>query len=177
MTLPVIDRDDVDSVLVARGDHPQLKSCPLPDGVLSVNCYRNATDCLFYVQLAAGASPFGDTPWTRYRLHRVVRGSGVPAPAPVPTCFPAAFFPVTGQDPEAWIDALLAAEESHAGTDRAYEGGIAANFHISLDDTTVMIFSEWVSEKDFTAHLDAVVDPIVRADTGHHYRHDWSRTP
>lgn len=175
-TLPVIDRQDVTSVLVARGNHPELSSCPLPNGVLSLNCYRNATESFYYAQLTLETPPFGNVPWTPYRLHRVVRGTGVPVPTPVPKCFPAAFFPMNGQDPVEWIDALLAAEESHAGSDRAYQGGIAANFHISLDRHTVLIFSEWVSEEDFEAHLDEVIDPIVRADTGRHYRHDWSRT-
>ncbi|MFD9421086.1 MULTISPECIES: hypothetical protein [unclassified Streptomyces] len=66
-----------------------------------------------------------------FRLYRVVRGGRVTDADPVPECFPAAVFPMAGEE---------AARQD-------YPGAIATNFPIGLDGGSVLVLSEWVSEK------------------------------
>lgn len=108
-----------------------------------------------------------------YRLYRAVRGSAVTDPAPVAGSFPVAFFGAENhQAARAWIDGLLAAEEESEGEDRAYPGGISANMHISLDGTSILSFSEWVTEAQAVAHIEAVWEPVLKelGGTGTLYR-------
>lgn len=125
-----------------------------------------------------GAAAQGPTP---FRLYRVVRGGAVPDPAPVPACFPAAVFPIGGEDAaRKWIDGLLAAEEENEGGDRAYPGAIAANFHVGLDGGGVLVLSEWVSEQEAADHIDEVIAPLLDAagggDAGARYTHRFTHS-
>ncbi|MFD8220584.1 hypothetical protein ACFV2U_44695 [Streptomyces sp. NPDC059697] len=115
-----------------------------------------------------------------YRLYRAVRGSAVGDPAPVAGSFPVAFF--DAEDHQAardFIDGLFAAEEAGEGDERAYPGGISANMHISLDGTSILSFSEWVTEAQAVAHIEAVWEPLLKelGGTGLLYRHYRSLFP
>jgi hypothetical protein len=115
---------------------------------------------------APGAVPF--------RLYRAVRGGGVADPAPVAESFPVAFFDAADHAAaRAFVDGLFAGEEASEGQDRDYPGGISANMHISLDGTSVLSFSEWVTEANAVAHIEAVWEPVLRelGGTGLLYRH------
>lgn len=109
-----------------------------------------------------------------YRLYRAVRGTGIPDPAPVAESFPVAFFGAEDeQAARAFVDGLFAAEEATEGDDRDYPGGISANMHISVDGTSVLSFSEWVTEANAVAHIEAVWEPLLKhlGGTGLLYRH------
>ncbi|MFI8433228.1 hypothetical protein ACIGJO_05705 [Streptomyces sp. NPDC079020] len=108
---------------------------------------------------SVGARPTGAVP---FRLYRVVRGGAVTEADPLPECFPAAVFPMGGEEAaRGWIDGLLASEEETEGADRDYPGAIAANFHIGLDDGSVLVLSEWVSEKEAADHIQEVIQPLL----------------
>ncbi|MFI8810978.1 MULTISPECIES: hypothetical protein [unclassified Streptomyces] len=108
---------------------------------------------------AVGARPSGAVP---FRLYRVVRGGRVTDTDPAPECFPAAVFPMAGEEAaRGWIDGLLASEEATEGADRDYPGAIAANFHIGLDGGSVLVLSEWVSEKEAADHIEEVIQPLL----------------
>jgi hypothetical protein len=127
---------------------------------------------------AAGAS---DVPApVPFRLYRAVRGSAVADPAPVAESFPVAFFAAENhQAAREWIDGLLEAEEETEGEDRDYPGGISANMHISADGTSILSFSEWVTEAQAVAHIEAVWEPVLKelGGTGTLYRHFRSLFP
>ena len=115
-----------------------------------------------------------------YRLYRAVRGGGVADPAPVAESFPVAFFASENeQGARDWIDGLLAGEEQSEGDDRDYPGGISANMHISVDGTSILSFSEWVTEAQAVAHIEAVWEPVLKelGGTGTLYRHFRSLFP
>lgn len=115
-----------------------------------------------------------------YRLYRAVRGSAVDDPAPVAGSFPVAFFDAEDeQGARAFVDGLFAAEEAGEGDERAYPGGISANMHISLDGTRILSFSEWVTEAQAVAHIEAVWEPLLKelGGTGLLYRHYRSLFP
>ncbi|MET9916956.1 hypothetical protein ABZZ04_07700 [Streptomyces sp. NPDC006435] len=211
--LPVIDRPDVEAVLVevivTEGRETQQsvldgiaehwRSRPWPGELLSASCYRSTDEksVLTYAQWTsrtaldtslgeersisrpapdggvAGTSPRGAVP---FQLYRVVRGGALTEPEPVPRCFPAAVFPMAGAEAaRQWIDGLLAAEEETEGEERAYPGAIAANFHVSLDGSSVLVLSEWASEKEAADHIDEVIEPLLEAagggDAGARYTH------
>ncbi|MET7486113.1 MarR family winged helix-turn-helix transcriptional regulator [Streptomyces sp. NPDC005538] len=199
--LPVIDRPDAASADVGLvpvdGPRSQQETAELivghwtesewPAELLSRNCYTSTdgTSVLTYEQWSTEEPPPVSRPSIDgytvrpFRLHQVVRGSGIKGPIPVPQCFPGAFF--TMPDHEAarrWIKSLLTAEEVREGVERAYDGGIAANFHISLDGTTVLIFSEWETEQHALDHMSDVILPILgdvgESDGGARYRHHLS---
>jgi len=152
----------------------------LPDGLLSVTCYTS-TDGRSVLTYAQWTSDTALQTWldgdpvlpatppdteitgpTRYRLAQVVRGSAVTDPDTLPACFPVAFFEMSDADEaRKWIDDLLEAEGATGGQARSYPGGIAANIHLSAAGTSVMIFSEWVSEKHFADHLSEVIAPVL----------------
>jgi hypothetical protein len=120
-----------------------------------------------------GAVPDAPEP-VPYRLYRAVRGNGIPDPAPVPESFPVAFFGAENEEgARAFVDGLFAAEEATEGDDRDYPGGISANMHISVDGTSVLSFSEWVTEANAVAHIEAVWEPLLKhlGGTGLLYRH------
>ncbi|MGW3376058.1 hypothetical protein [Streptomyces hydrogenans] len=50
---------------------------------------------------------------------------------------------------------------------------MAAHLHISLDGTRVLSFSEWLSEEQAVAHIEAVWAPVLArfGGTGSLYRH------
>ncbi|MGI5151548.1 hypothetical protein ACQEVC_35185 [Plantactinospora sp. CA-294935] len=107
----------------------------------------------------------------RYRLYRVVRGGAITGPAPVARCFPAAIFKMENHEAaRGWVDGLLASEEATEGEERDYPGAIAANFHISVDGTSVFLLSEWASEEEAVSHIAEVIEPILEqvgsGDTG-----------
>lgn len=115
-----------------------------------------------------------------YRLYRAVRGTGIPDPAPVAESFPVAFFAAENeQAARAFVDGLFAAEEATEGDDRDYPGGISANMHISVDGTSILSFSEWVTEANAVAHIEAVWQPLLKdlGGTGLLYRHFRSLFP
>jgi hypothetical protein len=115
-----------------------------------------------------------------YRLYRAVRGSAVGDPAPVAGSFPVAFFDAKDhQAARDFVDGLFAAEEAGEGDERAYPGGISANMHISLDGTRILSFSEWVTEAQAVAHIEAVWEPLLKelGGTGLLYRHHRSLFP
>jgi hypothetical protein len=119
----------------------------------------------------------------QYKLYRVVRGGAITDPAPVPQCFPAAIFKMENETAARnWVDGLLASEEAAEGKERAYPGAIAANFHISVDGTSVFLLSEWASEEEAVAHIAEVIEPILEqvgsGDTGAgaRYRHHVTLT-
>ncbi|MCC2280444.1 hypothetical protein LKL35_34290 [Streptomyces sp. ET3-23] len=211
--LPVIDRPDVEAVLVeiVTADGPGLqqdvanamaahwKTAEWPRELVSVSCYRSTdgSSVLAYAQwssrvalqdsLQQEGSISRPTPvWgpgsvrslgpVPYQLYRVVRGGAIPQPAPVPECFPAAVFPMAGVEAaRQWIDGLLAAEEAAEGEERAYPGALAANFHVSQDGSSVLVLSEWASEKEAADHIDEVIEPLLEAagggDAGARYTH------
>jgi hypothetical protein len=111
-----------------------------------------------------------------FELYRVVRGGAVDDSEAVPECFPAAVFPMAGVEAaKEWIDGLLAAEEEAEGEERDYPGAIAANFHVGLDAGSVLVLSEWASEKEAADHIDEVIEPLLEAagggDAGARYVH------
>ncbi|MEV6948294.1 hypothetical protein AB0N07_41505 [Streptomyces sp. NPDC051172] len=216
--LPVLDRADVESVLVTvlvtkEPEHQAAlaetvtffwNKADRPDELLSVTCYTSTDgrSVLTYAQWSSdaalrawldGGSGAGSTVLpdirpdvevtgpTPYRLTQVVRGSAVTDPDVVPTCFPVAFFEMPDADEaRKWIDNLLEAEGETGGRARSYPGGIAANIHLSVEGTSVMIFSEWVSEKYFADHLSEVIEPVLDevgdrgTDAAPTYRHHRS---
>ncbi|MFJ8128284.1 hypothetical protein [Streptomyces hydrogenans] len=122
-----------------------------------------------------GAVPGAGVPAAApFRHYRAVLGSVPPDPAALPESFPVAFF-ATEDEAAArkWLDGLLASEESTEGADRAYPGAVAAHLHISLDGTQVLSFSEWLSEEQAVAHIEAVWAPVLArfGGTGSLYRH------
>ncbi|MCB5909986.1 hypothetical protein [Streptomyces pinistramenti] len=211
--LPLIDRKDVDAVLVEMittgGPEGQRsvtaavtshwQSHEWPAELVSASCYTSTdgNSVLLYAQwssrealhaslrqegsISRGA-PHRDVTGARsqgavpFQLYRVVRGGAITDPAPVPECFPAAVFPMAGVEAaRQWIDGLLAAEEDAEGEERAYPGAIAANFHVSLDGGSVLVLSEWASEKEAAEHIDEVIQPLLEAagggDAGARYTH------
>ncbi|MEU7147194.1 hypothetical protein AB0B79_06850 [Streptomyces sp. NPDC039022] len=181
------------------------KASTWPTELVSANCYRSTDgkSLLTYTQWSsrkvlensfqqdhgiihltrgrelAGARTKGAK---AFQLYRVVRGGAITDPAPVPQCFPAAVFPMRGvQAARDWIDGLLAAEEKAEGEERAYPGAIAANFHVSLDGTSVLVLSEWASEKEAAEHIDEVIEPLLEAagggDAGARYTHSFTLRP
>ncbi|MFJ8974041.1 hypothetical protein [Streptomyces anulatus] len=211
--LPLIDRDDVDAVLVevisVEGPERQSavadaiaahwRSADWPAELVSVSCYTSTdgNSVLTYAQWLSraalreslrreGGVSRGEPDWgvagarsqgaVPFQLYRVVRGGALTDPAPVPECFPAAVFPMAGVEAgRQWIDGLLAAEERAEGEERAYPGAIAANFHVGLDDGSVLVLSEWASEKEAAEHIDEVIQPLLEAagggDAGARYIH------
>jgi quinol monooxygenase YgiN len=106
---------------------------------------------------ALGAEP--GTP-REFRLYRVVTPAVLPDPAPVARCFPVATFAVPGVDAaRQWIDGLLENEEENEGSDRAYPGALAANFHVSEEG--VFLISEWASEEEVLVHIKEVILPLL----------------
>lgn len=209
---PVIDRSDVDSVLVgivSTGDRDRQRAAAeavvahwqtsrWPAGLVSLTCYTSTDgeSLLTYAQWSAedalreslrdeagisrgipgwGVAGVGAFTPVPFRLYRIVRGSAVTSPAPVPECFPVAFFTMSDYaSASQWIDGLLDAEVEAEGEERAYPGALAANFHISVDGTQVLVLSEWVSEEEAIAHIAAVWEPIleqVGGDAGARYHH------
>lgn len=170
-----------------------------PKELESVSCYRSTdgTSVLTYAQWSSrtaledfqgpeGAAPRPEPGWgvagarsrgpVPFQLYRVVRGGAITDPAPVPQCFPAATFPMAGGEAaRRWIDGLLAAEEEAEGAERAYPGAIAANFHVGVDGGSVLVLSEWASEKEAADHIDEVIEPLLEAagggDAGARYTH------
>lgn len=117
-----------------------------------------------------GAVGSGEATATPFRHYRTVRGTALTEPAAVPESFPVAFFDTADEDAaRTWLDGLLASE----GEDRAYPGAVAAHLHISLDGTKVLSFSEWLTEDQAVAHIEAVWAPVLKefGDTGRLYRH------
>ncbi|WP_261564677.1 hypothetical protein [Frankia gtarii] len=124
---------------------------------------------------AAGAGGVETTGPTPFRVYRTVRGSAVTAEDPLPESFPVAFFTMPDHETATrWVDGLLSAEEESEGDERAYPGAIAANFHVSIDGTRVLVLSEWLSDEAASAHIAAVWEPILErfgGDAGALYRH------
>ncbi|MFC3979706.1 hypothetical protein [Streptosporangium jomthongense] len=180
------------------------RSRPWPAELLSFSCYvsTDGDSVLTYAQWSSreaalnalreeedgpqegpylgveGARSLGAVP---YRLYRVVRGGAITEPEPVPECFPAAVFPMPGEDAACrWIDDLLASEEEVEGEERAYPGAIAANFHVGLGDGGVFVLSEWASEKEAAEHIEEVIQPLLDqaggGDAGARYTHALTLT-
>ncbi|MFE0804707.1 hypothetical protein [Streptomyces sp. NPDC058812] len=97
-----------------------------------------------------------------FELYRVVRPTELPDPLPDVQCYPAAFFAMNdGETARAWVDGLLGKEEKTEGEDRAYPGALAANFHVSADDSGIFLLSEWVSEAEAVVHIKEVIEPLL----------------
>lgn len=97
-----------------------------------------------------------------FELYRVVQPAVLPDPVPDAQCFPGAFFAMESRDAaREWVDGLLDNEEQNEGTGRAYPGALAANFHVAADGTRVFLLSEWVSEAEAVAHIEAVIEPLL----------------
>ncbi|MET8212406.1 hypothetical protein ABZT51_41790 [Streptomyces sp. NPDC005373] len=121
-----------------------------------------------------GAVGSGEATATAFRHYRTVRGTALTEPAPVPESFPVAFFDTADEDAaRTWLDGLLTSEERSEGEDRAYPGAVAAHLHISLDGTKVLSFSEWLTEDQAVAHIEAVWAPVLKefGGTGRLHRH------
>jgi quinol monooxygenase YgiN len=190
-TYPVIDRPGVATALVSTiktdGAAGQQRAATAvakhwrraawPAGLTAVSLFANLDggSVLVYEQwtdrdaprAAGGRSPvagFDAGPPVEYQLYRTVPGGGVSDPPPPGECFPVAFFAVEARESgRGKIDQMLAAEEETAGTDRAYPGGIAAHMHVSADDTSIFVLSEWVSERLYAAHLENVWRELLAA--------------
>ncbi|MGW1773315.1 hypothetical protein [Streptomyces sp. NPDC002104] len=125
--------------------------------------------------LAAVAGAGAGTPTaTPFRHYRTVQGTAPADPQALPESFPVAFFDTADETAaREWLDGLLAAEETSEGTDRAYPGALAAHLHISLDGTRVLSFSEWLTEEQAAAHIEAVWEAVLKqfGGTGTLYRH------
>ncbi|MBP0452317.1 hypothetical protein J5Y04_22635 [Kitasatospora sp. RG8] len=195
-TVPADGREQLE---VARAVVAHWESSPWPAELLSLTAYTSSDGgpVLTYAQwssekalqrslgerggisdhtLAGAGAPAS----VAYRLYRSVHGGGVTDPAPVAESFPVAFFGAENeQAAREWIDGLLAAEERTEGEDRDYPGGISANMHISVDGTSILSFSEWVSEAEAVAHIEAVWEPVLKelGGTGTLYRHFRSLFP
>ncbi|WP_367322399.1 hypothetical protein [Streptomyces sp. HUAS ZL42] len=97
-----------------------------------------------------------------FQLYRRVQPTVLPDPLPPVGCYPAAFFSMNGGDTaRAWVDGLLGTEEKTVGEDRAYPGAIAANFHVSSDDSGIFLLSEWASEAEALVHIKAEIEPLL----------------
>ncbi|MFD4371222.1 hypothetical protein [Streptomyces sp. NPDC058486] len=122
-----------------------------------------------------GALPHAGVPTaTPFRHYRAVLGTAPADPEALPESFPVAFFDTADEAAARdWLDGLLAAEETSEGADRAYPGAVAAHLHISLDGTKVLSFSEWLSEEQAAAHIEAVWEAVLKefGGTGTLYRH------
>lgn len=174
---------------VAEEAVARVRSGPWPDGLLSLTVYTSgeADSVLTYAQWSSEESvrPVGtaaeEASVSRaFRLYRVVRGTAVEDPAPVPESFPAAFFATESEEAaRAWLDGLLAGEERTEGEDRAYPGAIAAYLHIAVDGGQVLSFSEWTEEEPAAAHIAAVWEPVLKefGGTGSLYRHHRTLLP
>ncbi|AUY52686.1 hypothetical protein [Streptomyces sp. CB01881] len=195
-TVPADGREQPE---VARAVVAHWESSPWPAELLSLTAYTSSDGgpVLTYAQWSSeealqrslgekggisdhtGAGTGAPAP-VAYRLYRAVHGGGVAGPAPVAESFPVAFFGAENdQAAREWIDGLLAAEERTEGEDRDYPGGISANMHISVDGTSILSFSEWVSEAEAVAHIEAVWEPVLKelGGTGTLYRHYRSLFP
>ncbi|MFJ8686733.1 hypothetical protein [Micromonospora wenchangensis] len=200
---PVIDRPDVVAVVVAEqatrdaAAQDALAADTVagwqvglwPDGLVSRSCFvsTDGRSVLTYAQwssYAAIAASWPDMSGDRvgvaagapYELYRRVLGGAVRDPEPVPECFPAATFPMANAEAARnWIDGLLAQEEANEGANREYPGALAANFHVSVDGTSVFLLSEWASEAEAVAHIEEVIAPLLAQlgtpDPGARYRH------
>ncbi|MFD7898765.1 hypothetical protein [Streptomyces sp. NPDC059743] len=176
------------------------RSAPWLDGLIALHCFTStqSNNVLTYEQWASeeslgksladetgisrarpGADPAaGSRSLVAYRLHKVVRGTAVGDPPPPARSFPIAAFPMENREAaRQWIEDLLKSEETVAGADRAYPGAIAANIHISLDGTSVLIFSEWLSEEQAITHMRVLTRAMLadvgnsEEDLGFLYRH------
>jgi hypothetical protein len=97
-----------------------------------------------------------------YELYRRVQPTVLPDPLPPAECFPAQVFAMdSAQAARQWIDGLLDSEEETEGKDREYPGALAANFHVAADGTGIFLLSEWASEAEAVAHIEAVIDPLL----------------
>ncbi|WP_199742853.1 antibiotic biosynthesis monooxygenase [Nocardia stercoris] len=170
----VEDQDRIADAVVAHWNRLDW-----PDTLAAVSCFGNidGRSVLVYSQWAqepaldAGGvlvpAGFAAEAPTAYHLYRTVPGGGVPSPPPPAYCFPVAFFAVEpGESGRGKIDAMLAAEEAKAGTRRDYPGGIAAHMHVSADDTSIFVLSEWVSVELHTAHIEEIWEELL-AQGGH----------
>ncbi|MDH6435214.1 hypothetical protein M2158_003691 [Streptomyces sp. SAI-144] len=97
-----------------------------------------------------------------FALYRRVQPTVLPDPLPPVGCYPAAFFSMNGGDTaRSWTDGLLGTEEKTVGEDRSYPGAIAANFHVSADDSGIFLLSEWASEAEALVHIKAEIEPLL----------------
>ncbi|MBB5934643.1 antibiotic biosynthesis monooxygenase [Streptomyces zagrosensis] len=99
-----------------------------------------------------GIERSGVTPYRRYRSAFTPEADGVGAP--VPGCVIAVSIEFDGPDEERlrrWVDGWFHGDE--AELDDAFNGLLAAHFHVSTDGTRVLNYAEWVSEQ---AHIDAL---------------------
>ncbi|MET8426906.1 hypothetical protein [Nocardia sp. NPDC004860] len=181
-TAPAAGPEDQFRIATAVVDH--WHRVGWPPGLVSVSCFCNIDggSVLVYQQWSdieaahqALRDPTGicrvpgveAQPPVEYRLYRTVPGNGVSNPPPPVVCFPVAFFIVeSGESGRAKIDEMLAAEEAKAGTRREYPGGVAAHMHVSADDRSVFVFSEWASVEEHTAHLEDLWEDLL-AEGGH----------
>lgn len=200
---PVVERPGSEVVLVGTVPVPageaertaaaivdRWQSAPWPAGALALSVFTDseASSVLTFTQwsseqAASAASPAPAAPASAapvpYRLYRSVRGGAVTDDA-VAESFPVAFFAAENADAaRAWIDGLFAAEAASEGDDREYPGGISANMHVSLDGTSILSFSEWVTEANAVAHITAVWEPVLASfgGTGLLYRHHRTLLP
>jgi len=160
-----------------------------PTGLVAVSCFCNldGLSVLIYQQWRSSADArnasegegaalraigFEVDPPIEYDLYRTVRGSGVSDPPPLAECFPVAILAVEQDESgREKIDQMLAAEEAMAGTRREYPGGIAAHMHVSADDSSVFVLSEWVSAELQAAHAEGVWQELL-AKNGHRALHE-----
>ncbi|MFD8015224.1 hypothetical protein [Streptomyces sp. NPDC058955] len=192
-TLPVdtpADQRQVAEAVAGRGSEPGS----WPDGLVSFSVYADSAGAtvLVHTQWASepdlaearkeaawppglDALPGAGTPTaTPFHHYRTVRGTAPAGPAALPESFPVAFFDTADRAAaEEWLDGLLASEERTEGADRAYPGALAAHLHISVDGTKVLSFSEWLTEEQAVAHIEAVWAPVLQefGGTGTLYRH------
>ncbi|WP_329140058.1 hypothetical protein OG552_35160 [Streptomyces sp. NBC_01476] len=195
-TVPVAGREQT---AAAEAVVAHWKSAPWPAELLSLTAYTSSDggSVLTYAQWSSyealrksleeqgsvsdnAAAVAGAPPAVPFRLYRAVRGSAIADPAPVAESFPVAFFSAENHEAaRAWVDGLLAGEEESEGDARDYPGGISANMHISVDGTSILSFSEWVTEANAIAHIEAVWEPVLKelGGTGLLYRHFRSLFP
>ncbi|MFE5048919.1 hypothetical protein ACFRAI_21585 [Streptomyces sp. NPDC056637] len=195
-TVPAAGPDRQRAVAEAVARHGK-DSDAWPQGLTSLTVYLDGQEdtVLIYTQWSSEQDlDLAEAPWpigvglgadeeaagsggatvTPFRHYRTVRGTALTEPVPVPESFPVAFFDTADEDAaRTWLDGLLASEERSEGEDRDYPGAVAAHLHISLDGTKVLSFSEWLTEGQAVAHIEAVWAPVLKqfGGTGRLYRH------
>lgn len=168
-----------------------------PGGLISLNCfasldgeallvYSQWTHAAWWEQFVCDTGPFDDDAVAAfgpaetfgYRLDR-----SLVSRTTAPTSLVTATFDVDGRRRQRYlVDALCAAAEHLP----VHPAGIGSHFHLSLDGTRVVNYSEWDDEAAHSAMMDSgafdeiyrisTETPGVRATRGRRYRLHSART-
>jgi hypothetical protein len=101
-----------------------------------------------------------------YQSYRLVKDETASGPPRQATCFPAAVYRMSpGVSAAGWIDRLQSTEDHIGSAQRRYEGGIAANFHVSTTDDRVLLLAAWENESEAIRHRQEMVAKLLEINT------------